>query len=82
VVHGLAWGPWRYFGRVRPWDGLIVIVRVPVPIVGPGFLTDRGAFVFTDYLVGGVNVGSWRLCGGDIGQARFQGPFTMSKVAE
>jgi hypothetical protein len=28
--HGMAWHFYRYYGRVRPWDGLITIVREPV----------------------------------------------------
>ncbi|EED79734.1 predicted protein [Postia placenta Mad-698-R] len=28
--HGQAWNHFHFYGRVRPWDGLIAIVRVPV----------------------------------------------------
>jgi hypothetical protein len=28
--HGQAWGMYDYVGRVRPWDGLVVLVRTPV----------------------------------------------------
>jgi hypothetical protein len=28
--HGDAWGHYRFIGRVRPWDGLIVLLRTPV----------------------------------------------------
>ena len=30
--HGNAWGQYSYIGRVRPWDGLIVLLRTPVCI--------------------------------------------------
>jgi hypothetical protein len=40
--HGMAWGRFTFLGRVRPWDGLIALVRVPVscpPVlaIAPGF---------------------------------------------
>ena len=35
--HGMAWGRFTFLGRVRPWDGLIALVRVPVRIPLPGF---------------------------------------------
>lgn len=28
--HGDAWCHYLYYGRLRPWDGLIVLVGVPV----------------------------------------------------
>jgi len=28
--HGMAWGRFTFLGRVRPWDGLIALVRLPV----------------------------------------------------
>ena len=28
--HGQAWHPYRFYGRVREWDGLIALARIPV----------------------------------------------------
>jgi hypothetical protein len=33
----MAWGRFTFLGRVRPWDGLIALVRVSVRIPLPGF---------------------------------------------
>ena len=33
----MAWGRFTFLGRVRPWDGLIALLRVPVRISLPGF---------------------------------------------
>jgi hypothetical protein len=30
--HGQAWNHYKFYGRVRRWDGLIVILRVPVRV--------------------------------------------------
>jgi hypothetical protein len=30
--HGMAWGRFTFLGRVRPWDGLIALVRLPVSV--------------------------------------------------
>lgn len=27
---GEAWGYFSYIGRIRPWDGLVVFLRIPV----------------------------------------------------
>jgi hypothetical protein len=34
--HGMAWGRYTFLGRVRPWDGLIALVRLPVRVPLPG----------------------------------------------
>lgn len=33
--HGMAWGRYTFLGRVRSWDGLIALVRLPVRIPSP-----------------------------------------------
>jgi hypothetical protein len=55
--HGLAWHFYDYYGRVRPWDGLITIVREPrIKENGHGRTILRG------YIVGGTTfVGTWRV---------------------
>jgi len=32
--YGTAWGEFTIVGRVRPWDGLILLLRTPVRSVG------------------------------------------------
>lgn len=32
----MAWGHYTFLGRVRPWDGLIALVRLPVRVPSPG----------------------------------------------
>jgi hypothetical protein len=34
--HGMAWGRFTFLGRVRRWDGMIALVRVPVRVPFPG----------------------------------------------
>ncbi|KAG5652137.1 hypothetical protein H0H81_006155 [Sphagnurus paluster] len=68
----LAWHPFTYHGRVRPWDGLVALVRVPKRARDEHL----GRAVFCGYVVGGeCFVGSWRVGGaggggaGDAGNA-------------
>jgi hypothetical protein len=32
----MAWGRFTFLGRVRSWDGLIALVRLPVRVSLPG----------------------------------------------
>jgi hypothetical protein len=32
IDHGMAWGRYTFLGRVRSWDGLIALVRLPVRV--------------------------------------------------
>jgi hypothetical protein len=72
--HSLAWNAFTFAGRVRKWDGLIAIVRIPA---------DRrfGRMVFYGYIVGEQNfVGTWRVCGvGPVGVPCWEGSFSMSR---
>lgn len=71
--HGRAWGHYTFFGRVRCWDGLVCIVRVPR---NPAY----GRLVFRGYLIGNQNfVGYWRMPLQDVGLVPWEGAFTMSK---
>ncbi|KAF8574414.1 hypothetical protein K439DRAFT_854639 [Ramaria rubella] len=48
-----AWGPQAYVGRVRAWDGLVVLVQLATE--------SENAVVFSGYVHGGQNlVGRWR----------------------
>jgi hypothetical protein len=61
--HGQAWNHYKFYGRVREWDGLVALVRIPAhqhphPALG------LGVWVFSGYIVGGHNfVGTWRALG-------------------
>ncbi|KAG1725395.1 hypothetical protein EDB19DRAFT_1644065, partial [Suillus lakei] len=60
--HGQAWNHYRFYGRVREWDGLVALVRIPAH---PHPTTQGlGVWVFSGYIVGGNNfVGTWRELG-------------------
>ncbi|VDB84188.1 unnamed protein product [Peniophora sp. CBMAI 1063] len=77
--HGLAWGHFTIFGRVRAWDGLVALVRAPAE---PG----RPRWVFRGYLhYGQAFVGAWRGMTNIPGQARavpWEGPFVLNRRAE
>lgn len=73
--HSLAWHPYRFYGRVRQWDGMITIIRVGcdgVKLLLYGYLANDGNTI----------VGNWRLGLGDVGMPAWEGPFSMSKVDE
>lgn len=36
--NGMAWGRYTFLGRVRSWDGLIALVRLPVRVPSAGHL--------------------------------------------
>ncbi|OJA11864.1 hypothetical protein AZE42_03276 [Rhizopogon vesiculosus] len=57
--HGQAWNHYRYYGRVREWDGLVALMRIPLQ---SNLMTQEPAmWVFSGYVVGGQNfVGTWR----------------------
>ena len=92
---GDAWGHYSYIGRVRPWDGLIVIVRVPVSVVRPqhfhlGGLTHtfyqkvsadggRGKWIFKGYVHEHNLVGRWRDTVTPIEQVGLEGCFVWCK---
>jgi len=76
--HGMAWGRFTFLGRVRPWDGLIALVRLPADPNQRG----RSKWVFRGYLhYGQVLVGSWRGMTMDVESVPWEGPFVASKRA-
>ena len=80
--HAEAWHDYRWYGRVRQWDGLIVLVRRAVH-----YDTAAGSpLVFRGYLVGDRNfVGSWRQCTDTMqvsAATLHEGPFAFSRVEE
>lgn len=73
--HGQAWHAFRFFGRIRRWDGLIALVRVPAHD------PNLGVFIFRGYVHGGTNfVGSWRSASSNVHAIPFEGPFVVSRV--
>ncbi|KAH7886386.1 hypothetical protein F5I97DRAFT_1879916 [Phlebopus sp. FC_14] len=75
--HGQAWHPYRYYGRVREWDGLVALIRVPVHTAHSHSL---GIWIFSGYVVGGQNfVGNWRTSIHPNEPVTFESAFAMSK---
>ncbi|KAG8219229.1 hypothetical protein J3R82DRAFT_65 [Butyriboletus roseoflavus] len=75
--HGQAWHNYKFYGRVREWDGLIALIRVPSHPVGG---TALGVWIFTGYVVGGQNfVGNWRTTTHPGEPVTFESAFAMSK---
>lgn len=73
--HGEAWNHYRFYGRVREWDGLIALVRVPM------FERDLGTYIFRGYIIGGTNfVGRWRAWTKTLDRVPLEGPFTMTRA--
>jgi len=74
--HAQAWFNYKFYGRIREWDGLVALIRVPVHSPGNAL----GMWVFTGYVVGGQNlVGNWRTTGHPGEPVTFEGAFAMSK---
>ncbi|KAI0672575.1 hypothetical protein C8Q78DRAFT_1078082 [Trametes maxima] len=84
--HDLAYGNFTYYGRVRAWDGLVVLVRAPAAPRVPALGRDPDTldvYVFRGYLVGGENfVGAWRHVTDSVHTIPIEGPFVVSRVVE
>ncbi|KDQ53675.1 hypothetical protein JAAARDRAFT_61082 [Jaapia argillacea MUCL 33604] len=77
--HGEAWDAFQYYGRVRPYDGLIAIVRIPIsPATGLPDL-EGGRIIFRGYVHAGQTfVGTWRSWTPDGKAIPLEGPLVMS----
>lgn len=64
-------------GRVRAWDGLVSLLRVP-PLDAPGL----GTWVFYGYVYGENLVGRWRDTATPGGHVGLECAFVMTKVRE
>ena len=74
--HGQAWHHYRFYGRVRRWDGLVALVRRPAT------RAELGVSVFRGYVVGGgVFVGGWRAVAAS-DAIPLEGPFVASRAGE
>lgn len=80
--HGQAWNHYKFYGRVREWDGLVALVRIPShPHLAAQGL---GNWIFSGYIIGGHNfVGTWRSLGGaDPGLPTLESSFAMTRREE
>lgn len=69
----MAWHFYKYYGRVRQYDGLITLVREPRD-------QRQGRFIIRGYLVSETTfVGTWRPNTDDVSQIPWEGPFIMSR---
>ncbi|KAK2462883.1 hypothetical protein APHAL10511_005081 [Amanita phalloides] len=75
-AHGQAWHHYTYYGRVRPWDGLIGILRVPRASL-------QGTSFIYGYISGGKNFsGNWRWALADPAMPAWECAVIMSKREE
>ena len=94
VKQGEAWGFYYYIGRVRRWDGLVVLLRIPVRyvhsrltppniMVYPDQIRDpvgsRGRVVFKGYVHGQSLVGRWRDTATDMHALGYEGGFVFCR---
>ncbi|KAF8574453.1 hypothetical protein K439DRAFT_801889 [Ramaria rubella] len=71
--HGEAWDHRTYVGRVRDWDGLVVLVRIETEA--------EPSVLFHGYVYGKQNlVGRWRESFTPVDQPGWEGVWSMSKV--
>jgi len=69
---GEAWGHHTFKGRVRDWDGLVVLERMPVE--------GQGRWIFQGYLHGQQNlVGRWRETATQFDAPGWEGAWSMAK---
>ncbi|GLB43740.1 putative imidazolonepropionase activity [Lyophyllum shimeji] len=75
-AHAAAFHAFHYHGRIRPWDGLVLLVRTPARSED-AFL---GQTLFYGYLVGrDTVVGNWRIKSADPGVPAWEGVWCMSR---
>ncbi|KAF8442276.1 hypothetical protein L210DRAFT_3477944 [Boletus edulis BED1] len=75
---GEAWGCYSYIGRIRPWDGLVVFLRIPMND------PDRraGRWIFKGYVHERSIVGRWRDTATDEHVVGFEGGFVLCQEDE
>ncbi|KAF4571077.1 hypothetical protein EYR36_001653 [Pleurotus pulmonarius] len=76
--HGAAWGHYSIVGRVRPWDGLVVLLRTPVDSTQ----ARSGQWVFKGYIHDQNLVGRWRATFTRVDQIGYEGSFVLAKTQE
>ncbi|KAF7784923.1 hypothetical protein Agabi119p4_1088 [Agaricus bisporus var. burnettii] len=74
--HAQAWNQFTFYGRLRPWDGLIGILR-------RAYWPTQSLLFFYGYLVGGERfVGNWRFAAVDPRSPTWESAFVMSRREE
>ncbi|KAF9475448.1 hypothetical protein BDN70DRAFT_883714 [Pholiota conissans] len=74
--HGDAWGHYTIYGRVRPWDGLVALLRFPT---NPDD-AHLGKWIFRGYLHNQNFVGKWRETSTPIGLIGYEGGYAVHKT--
>ncbi|KAF8840207.1 hypothetical protein BDN67DRAFT_968916 [Paxillus ammoniavirescens] len=75
---GEAWGYYSYIGRVRSWDGLVVLLRIAINNQNNG----RGRWIFKGYVHQRSLVGRWRDTATGVQAIGFEGGFVLCKEDE
>ncbi|KAG6868381.1 hypothetical protein C0993_003905 [Termitomyces sp. T159_Od127] len=76
--HAAAFEDYFFYGRVRKWDGMINLVRVPKHDYDYPY--GLGSTIFYGYLVGGDTiVGNWRWGGTDPSVPGWEGTFSLGR---
>ncbi|THU83391.1 hypothetical protein K435DRAFT_844066 [Dendrothele bispora CBS 962.96] len=70
-AEGSAWGHYNLIGRVRPWDGFIVLLRTPKDHQNSGL----GRWIFRGYVHDRNLVGRWRETATGVRDIGYEGPF-------
>ncbi|KAJ7194231.1 hypothetical protein GGX14DRAFT_586818 [Mycena pura] len=71
--HGQAWSSFEFYGRVRPWDGMIGILRVSSD-------PRKGTLLFYGFIVGGHKfVGNWRAAHQEVGAPAWESAFSAAR---
>ncbi|KAF8903700.1 hypothetical protein CPB84DRAFT_1961070 [Gymnopilus junonius] len=74
--YGEAWGHFTIYGRVRPWDGLIALLRIP----SNPTQQDLGSWVFKGYVHGQNLAGRWRETSTPPNFIGYEGGFVVYKT--
>ncbi|KAF8552044.1 hypothetical protein OG21DRAFT_1511976 [Imleria badia] len=75
---GAAWGYYKFIGRVRAWDGLVVFLRIPMSNQS----YDGGRWIFKGYVHERSLVGRWRDTAMDQDAVGFEGGFVLCQEDE
>ncbi|KDR78686.1 hypothetical protein GALMADRAFT_244185 [Galerina marginata CBS 339.88] len=75
-TYGEAWGHYEIVGRVRPWDGLVVLLRVP----SNPLEQHLGRWIFKGYLHDQNFVGRWRETSTPLDSIGYEGGFVVYKM--
>ncbi|KAG1740668.1 hypothetical protein EDB19DRAFT_1908418 [Suillus lakei] len=74
--YAAAWGGYRYMGRIRPSDGLIVLLREPLDPQ----MVELGRALFRGYIISSRNfVGRWRCVSSGVRPAEWESIFSLCK---